>query len=412
MSKRLPKLRTGIDIFPSPLEDRPGLLIRDPFCYTDEILIIPPLLARGLIYFDGEQTEIDLQAHLSQLIGQIVPSENIGALIEALDGSGFLETPTFENMREQRQAEFAAADVRLPAHAGAAYPDQIESLRATLETNLGRSVAPSTHPAAKLPLGLAAPHVSPVGGWSGYKAAYNRLTTEVVEELTGRTVVILGTSHYGRPEKFGVTRKPFLSPFGITEVDTPLLDRLIKRAPRAIIEEDYCHSIEHSIEFQCVFLQYKLGVDFKILPILCGPFVEALMSGDPPERNEDVGRFFDALGEMADQERERLFWVLGIDLAHIGSRYGDRLPSRAYEGEMIAVRGQDEERLAQICAGNARGFHDLVHPNRDPLKWCGVSPLYTMLASHPNLSGQVLAYDQWNIDEQSVVSYAALEFNH
>jgi AmmeMemoRadiSam system protein B len=229
--------------------------------------------------------------------------------------------------------------------------------------------------------------------------------------LSGRTVVILGTSHYGLPERFGVTRKPFLSPFGKTEVDQLLLDRLIKRAPQAVVVEDYCHAIEHSIEFQCVFLQYKLGVDFKILPILCGPFIDALMSGDPPERNEDVRRFFDALGELADQEGEQLFWVLGIDLAHVGRRYGDRLPTRAHEGEMIAVREQDEERLAQICAGDAHGFHELVHPNRDPLKWCGVSPLYTMLAAHPNLTGQVLAYDQWNIDEQSVVSYAALEFN-
>jgi AmmeMemoRadiSam system protein B len=385
--------------------------MRDPFSYTEEILIIPPLLARGLIYFDGEQTELDLQAHLSGLIGQIVPSENISALIEALDGSGFLETPTFENMREQRQAEFAAADLRLPAHAGAAYPAQIESLRATLEINMGGTVASSIPAVETLPLGLAAPHVSLAGGWSGYTAAYNRLTRENAENLAGRTVVILGTSHYGPPERFGVTRKPFLSPFGKTEVDTPLLDRLINRAPQAIIAEDYCHAIEHSIEFQCVFLQYKLGVDFKILPILCGPFVEALMSGDPPERNEDVRRFFDALGELADREGEQLFWVLGIDLAHVGRRYGDRLPTRAHEGEMLDVREQDEERLAQICVGDAHGFHDLVHLNRDPLKWCGVSPLYTMLAAHPNLTGQVLAYDQWNIDEQSVVSYTALEFN-
>ena len=40
--------------------------------------------------------------------------------------------------------------------------------------------------------------------------------------------------------------------------------------------EDYCHASEHSIEFQCVFLQQALaGGDFKIVPILCGPLTES-----------------------------------------------------------------------------------------------------------------------------------------
>ena len=33
---------------PSPLEDRPGLLMRDPFQYTEQTIIVPPLLARAL----------------------------------------------------------------------------------------------------------------------------------------------------------------------------------------------------------------------------------------------------------------------------------------------------------------------------------------------------------------------------
>ena len=43
----------------------------------------------------------------------------------------------------------------------------------------------------------------------------------------------------------------------------------------------------------------------------------------------------------------------------------------------------------------------------------GFSPLYTFLASLRQLTeirGRVLHYEQWNIDPQSVVSFAGLEF--
>src|SRR5262245_57590766 len=129
MTKLLPRLRAGLDIFPSPVPDRPGLLLRDPFRYTEEILIIPPLLAIGLLYFDGERTKIELQAYLSSQTGQFIPGEIIESMFDALRSHGFLETEEFEQLRAQRHAEFAAAPHRLPAHAGAAYPDQTDGLR-------------------------------------------------------------------------------------------------------------------------------------------------------------------------------------------------------------------------------------------------------------------------------------------
>ena len=41
---------------------------------------------------------------------------------------------------------------------------------------------------------------------------------------------------------------------GESAVDLRLVDALVKGAPDAILMEDYCHSIEHSIEFQVLFL--------------------------------------------------------------------------------------------------------------------------------------------------------------
>lgn len=409
MNKQLPRLRRGLDIFPSPVPDRPGLLFRDPFRYTDEILIVPPLLVAALNYFDGESSTLDAQAYVSKLAGQLIPSEIIEALVGALRENGFLETEEFERLRDARHAEFAATASRTPAHSGSGYPDKAEELRKQLDEYLRDHRNPAPDPI----VGLAAPHVSPWGGWECYAAAYGRLSGTVGQQLKNKTVVLLGTSHYGAPEKFGLTRKSFVTPLGALQPDIELIDRLASRADGAVAMEDYCHAIEHSIEFQCVFLQQMLGVDFKIVPILCGPFAKALRTGEPPERDDNVLRFFDALGEMAEAHSSRLFWVLGVDLAHVGVRYGDNLVARADQDEMLEVKEEDQGRLNRVCAGDCDEFFEMVKPEQDRLKWCGFSPLYTFMSSMrnvQNIRGDVLRYDQWNIDEKSVVSFAAVEF--
>jgi predicted class III extradiol MEMO1 family dioxygenase len=122
---------------------------------------------------------------------------------------------------------------------------------------------------------------------------------------------------------------------------------------------------------------------------------------------------FDALGELA-ASRSDLVWVLGVDMAHVGRRYGHADSVRADEGVMLEVRERDLERLGRICSGDAEGFFELVHPESDPLNWCGYPPFYTFLKSVApalDLEGEVLRYEQWNIDPASVVSFAALHFH-
>jgi hypothetical protein len=383
--------------------DRPGILIRDPFQYSDAMIIVPPLLAQGLALFDGEHTDLDLRALLTRLTGEFETSEMVQNLIQALDQSGFLESERFFEMRDGKQRAFAAAELRLPAHAESGYPAEAGPLRAKLTQYGADPEAGSLDSLAA----LAAPHVSPEGGFRSYAAAYRRLNPSYADH----TFVILGTSHYGQPEKFGLTRKPYVTPFGALQTERSLVDRLAAAAPDAVVMEDYCHASEHSIEFQCIFLQHALGrPEVKAVPILCGPLVESLLTGKAPESNENVRRFFDALGAMAAQLGDKLVWVLGVDMAHIGRRYGDRYAATAGQGPLAEVRARDEQRLARICQGDAEGFFELVHPNHDDLRWCGYSPIYTFLRVAEKLHGEVLSYEQWNIDQQSVVSFAGVEF--
>src|ERR1044071_5229196 len=75
MSKPLPRLRMNLDFMPSPVPDRPGLLIRDPFLYSEVTLIVPPVLVELLDMFDGEREESDLRAALFDLTADVRSGE-------------------------------------------------------------------------------------------------------------------------------------------------------------------------------------------------------------------------------------------------------------------------------------------------------------------------------------------------
>jgi MEMO1 family protein len=393
---------------PSPDPEHPGLLVRDPYRFSDAILIVPPPLVECLECYDGQRSELDLRAVLVRITGQFDVSEMEKNLTGTLSTAGFLEDGAFAAMREQRMREFAEMPVRAAAHAGGAYPAEPGPLRETMARYLSPD-GDAPAPAGKL-TGIAAPHVSPEGGWQSYRSAYRALGPE----LRDRTFVILGTSHYGEPERFGLTRKGYATPFGESRTDTALVDRLAAQGGPAIETEDFCHSFEHTIEFQVLFLQHLYGPEVRIVPILCGPFAHSVYLGGRPEDNEGVRRVFDALGDLRAREGDRLFWVLGIDMAHIGARYGDQSSVTAGEGYMQEVESRDRRRIDRIKAGDAHGFWDLVQENRDDLKWCGSAPLYTFLSTAPRMAGgsraELLRYGQWNIDARSVVSFAGLGF--
>ncbi len=390
---------------PSPSPEDPGLFIRDPYHYSDAMLIIPPPLVQCLECFDGSQTDLDLRALLTRITGRFDVSDIANHLTETLNKSGFLENDTFARMRSDKQREFAAQTVREPAHAGAAYPDDPAELREVMGEFM-TTEAPAETPSTDGVFAIAAPHVSPEGGWRSYQAAYRMLGPEHRE----KTFVILATSHYGEADKFGLTRKSFRTPLGESQTDTRLVDWLEQRGGAAVSMEDYCHSFEHTVELQMIFLQHLMGVDVKILPILVGSYANSIYRGGMPEDNEEVRRFLETLGELREREGDKLFWILGVDMAHMGRRYQDDFEATAGQGLMQSVAARDGQRMQCIEEMNAAGFWSLVQEQHDDLKWCGSSPFYTFLKTAPQARGELLNYEQWNIDEQSVVSFAGMAF--
>ena len=146
--------------------------------------------------------------------------------------------------------------VREPAHAGSAYPAEAGELRETMEQYLDGRMAPAPAPGtgracSPSPRRTSAPRAA------GNPTA--RPTACCGPEHRDRTFVILATSHYGEPEKFGLTRKNFATPLGEAATDQRLVDWLAERGGDAVEMEDYCHSFEHTVELQVIFLQHVLG---------------------------------------------------------------------------------------------------------------------------------------------------------
>jgi AmmeMemoRadiSam system protein B len=394
-----------LDFMPSPSAEDPGLFIRDPYRFSESMLIVPPPLVECLQCFDGRHSDLDLRAALVRITGRLEVEEIARNLAETLEKAGFLEDESFARMQKEKRREFAEKPIREPAHAGSAYPEDPGELRETMVEYMSDG-AGSTGAADDRLFAIAAPHVSPSGGWQSYQAAYRMLRPEHRD----RTFVILATSHYGEPEKFGLTRKKFRTPLGESETDTRLVDWLADHGGSAVKMEDYCHSFEHTVELQMIFLQHVLGANVKVLPILCGSYARSLYQGGKPEDDDGVKRFLDALGELRDREGDKLFWILGVDMAHMGVRYQDSFEAVAGQGAMERVGTRDEQRIARINALDAPGFWDLVQEGHDNLKWCGSSPFYTFLKTAPQARGELLHYEQWNIDDRSVVSFAGMAF--
>ena len=176
--------------------------------------------------------------------------------------------------------------------------------------------------------------------------------------------------------------------------------------------EDYCMAIEHSVEFQVIFLQYLFGAEITVLPVLCGAFAKSLYLGEVcPSVTQTLPASLMPWASLAHEKARSSYFLRQASTWHtwavaitINSRH------RTNVGQMAVVAARDRARIDSINAGDARGFGDEVKENHDDLKWCGSPPFYTSSKTMPQARGTLENYEQWNIDPQSVVSFAAMKF--
>jgi AmmeMemoRadiSam system protein B len=404
-----PKIRP-LEAFPVQQEGQTYVLLRDPGGIATEPIMIGMGAYFLVTIFDGVNTRLDLQAAFTRRFGDMLPSEQLDQLIEALDRGYFLDSPRYAERIQQVREEFAQNPQRPAAMAGLAYEKDPVRLREEIGAYFRRPDGPGDIPSPRsdgAPLrGLISPHIDPRRGGAAYAHAYGQLLTRERPEL----VIILGTSHYGMgPQLFSATRKDYMTPFGPVATDREFVERLAARYKEGdLFAEEILHRNEHSIEFQALFLAWALGTaGYRIVPILVGSFHEMVRSGETPARNARVGAFIEALrAELAGEKRNVLI-VAGVDFAHVGKKFGDSFA--ADESVAQRVKNADLALIENIKRGDPDGFFADIAKDRDARKICGLSPMYTQLELLRDRPARLLMHDiAMEPQTESAVSFASL----
>jgi len=405
-----PKIR-AVEAFPVEQQGQTFVLLRDPTGIAPE----PILIGMGAYFLvaqmDGSNERLDLQAAFTRRFGEIIPSEQIQQLVEALDRAYFLESARYAERVSAVAEEFAQNPERPAVLAGLAYEKDPVQLRQDIAAFFRRPGAPGEIPTPRSDLpglsGLISPHIDPRRGGAAYAHAYAALLTRERPEL----VVILGTSHYGPgPQLFTATRKDYATPLGVLRTDREFVERLASRYhDGALFEQELLHRNEHSIEFQALFLAWTLGtMGYQVVPILVGSFHEMVSTGEIPAYDPRVGGFLDALRAELEADSRRKLIIAGVDFAHVGKKFGD--PFSADEKIAHWVKQEDLALIENIKRGDPNGFFADIAKDRDARKICGLSPMYTqleLLRGHP---ARLLTHDiAMEPQTESAVSFASLE---
>jgi MEMO1 family protein len=405
----LPRLRPSVDV--SPLGPEHG---EDLVCLYDRqdpsagqvVITRAGLFLASLL--DGARSASGVQAAFALRAGATLSADQIEAFVEKLDRAYLLDSSRFQARRRRTADEFRRQPSRPAVHAGGAYPGEPSTLRAFLERQYtapggpGARPGPVAHPSRR---GLIAPHIDLHRGAHSYAWGYKALA----ESEPAGLYVLLGTCHQPMRRPFAATRLPYDTPFGPVIGDLEFLERLQRRAPFDIYEDELSHAREHALEFQAVYLRYLGhtgdGCPAKVVSILCVP-PGTVPDGGTPRDDPATEQLIQALSETVAEDGRKVCFIGGADFAHVGPQFGDSAPVNRQFAEH--VRQGDLAMLEYAAAADADGFYrQVVHEQRGPgmagesmavggpRRICGLAPMYALLRLVEGSRGSVLHYDQW-----------------
>lgn len=396
-------IRKDLEFFPYQQGNKKFILIKDHLGLVGEGKAVPLTLFQFMSLLDGSSDIRDLQMKLiRQSGGLLVDIDQVKRIIHELDCSYLLESERFYNARDKIINEFVSKDIRPCSHCGLAYPIDPLSLKKRLDEIL--NLNSKTTAIEKHAVALIAPHIDMSVGEQVYASAYSS-----IKHQRPSRVIILGVGHYLTDGLFSVTSKDFETPLGIVKTDKEAVGILNDAGGSVFSKNDFVHKSEHSIEFQIIFLQHLMPQNsFKIIPILCGG-VQSHLSGYTRKAYLDkVGGFLKALRDIRDQDEHQTLVVVGIDLSHIGPKFGHQTPATYIESRSKA---HDQRILESVTRLDADGLWEESGRIKDQFNLCGFSALACMMEILPPCKGQIIDYKIWHESPtNSAVSFAAAIF--
>jgi AmmeMemoRadiSam system protein B len=385
----------------------------DPFRVADPSVLVPLDVAQYVLpHFDGQNSLPEIQARILRATGQLIAGGDLASLVAQLDRAMILDGPAFAAFRES----YAQQRVRPAAFAGNSYAGTEKALRAQLgqffahADGSGAADGPPVSGAANGSRlrGILSPHIDFHRGGPVYTWSYK----ELVERSDADVFVILGVAHQPCEHRFVLTRKDFETPLGLARTDRSYVDKLAALAGDHLFDDELAHRTEHSIEFQVVFLQYLLEGrrDYSIVPILVGSFHDLMQNGTDPIDNPEVRRFVEALRAAESASGQKVAYIGGIDLGHVGPEFGD--PRLLDTATLEQLRVFDSAMLDHAAAGDASSWFAKATLVNNRWRICGLAATYTMLHAMGPARGKLLRYDQAvNPERTCCVSFASLVFD-
>ena len=403
-----PKLRY-VDISPIKAEGRQFLFLRDPFHYTADPVFVPVELLPVLRCFDGTHSFTDIQTKFRQQTSQDLPLEVIQNFVRELDSYFLLENETFYQHRQKVQDDFRMLQVRPSSLAGTSYPEDANQLKEQLLGHFSDSGGPGVPnkaiPSSQKLVGAVIPHIDLRRGGSCFAHAYK----EISEQSDADLYIILGVKHAGFQGVFTVTKKDFETPLGITRTNHEFLELLQNDYAFNLLEDEFAHKHEHSIELQVVFMQAVFEKNHEIVPIICGSFDQELIEGKNPRQLDEVQQFIGKLRSAINQIDRKVCLIASVDGSHVGNRFGDSLPID--ESLLKRIQHDDLELLRYIENLDIDRFLNRIQVTRNQNRVDGVCPIYVLLEVLQPSSSKLLKYDQSVESEaNSVVTFASMGF--
>jgi MEMO1 family protein len=404
-----PKLR-NIDVFPAEVSGQKIICLRDPLHLAEKIFFIPYSLLSLIRLFDGRHSIIDIQVECMRQYGELIYKEKIQELVDQLEEFFLLDSERFRQVEGKIIETFKNSPTRPMALAGETYEKDPDPLRHSIRTYFtepegpGGSAAPK--PDGRL-AGAIAPHIDFRRG--GFCYAW---THKAIQDLSdAQQFMILGTAHSATKQPFALTRKDFETPWGIVETNRSFLKKIEPLCSFDVYEDEFVHKGEHSIELQLIFLRalWDRPEPFRIIPVLCGSFHEAILHDVSPLELPGVRSFLAAMKGAIAQSPEKICVLASADLAHMGQKFGDADAPNRFTLE--SLEEDDRSLLAHAERIDAEGFYECLRREKDRRRICGFPPIYTLLHLLGAREGKILKYGQ-SLDPatQSVVTFASVAF--
>lgn len=398
-----PRLRY-VDVIPIEVEGERIVVLRDPHELSGGEVAIPLPAFMIMSLFDGTRTLRDVQVEIQRQFNQILPVDQIEALVGNLDEQYLLDNDRARDRLADLEREFCELDLRPAAHAGSAYPAEKDELIEEFDKFFASFESePNGNGVLR---GLVTPHIDIRQGGACMARAFDLLRGENPPEL----YIILGVAHNPAPNLYTLTDKDFDTPLGPARADKAAAARLRELVGADKLDGEYAHKLEHSVEFQTVFLKYihRDDHDFTILPILCGSIDDGLAeSGEAPILIPEVRDFCAALKTLIEETDRRVCVIAGVDLSHVGRKFGDEQGIDDLRADL--VRTADLRMLGHVEEGDAEAFFDHFRPDQNARNVDAVSAVYSMLNVIGPGKGELLHYDQYRENEtDSMVTYASV----